>query len=175
MNWLKNLKHFGITENDYDVEKDILSNKFRVEASNKDIIWGLFNKLILNNAKDFQSLSMIYHEMAIFLNEHGEDSFHYLQKTSEMRLLGYKQEDFITEVEIVTFGERSCESCRRLQGRKYTINDALKTMPIPNKECSTTLYNEKPGWCNCIYVPIIAPQKPLKTSPQKSLWRRLFG
>ncbi len=175
MNWLKNLKRFGITQNDYDVEKDILSKEFRTEASDTDTIWSLFNKLILNNINDFQSLNMIYHEMALFLNGHGKDYLQYLQKACEMRLLEYKQQDFITEVEILTFGDRSCESCRRLPGQTYTITDALKTRPIPNKECSTTLHQGKPGWCNCIYVPIVAPLQHLEPPPQKSLWRRFFG
>jgi hypothetical protein len=93
--------------------------------------------------------------MANFLNEHCEDSFHYLQKSCEMRLLEYKQQDIVTQVEIITFGERSCESCRKLQGKRYTINDALKTMPIPNKECNIILYDGKPGLCRCMYVPIV--------------------
>jgi hypothetical protein len=48
-----------------------------------------------------------------------------------------------------------CESCKSKNNIEYSIDQALKKMPIPNKECTFELYIGHGGWCRCLYQPIL--------------------
>ena len=151
VDWLKNLENFGIKDDDFINKRSELSKKFGKEAKSTDVIWGLFNELILET-KDLHSLKMIYYEMALFLNKEGKDCFTVLQQSAKMELMKFKQEAFIKKVGVLTAGEDSCEACRRLENKVFTIEEALEKMPIPCKECTHKLYDEKRGFCRCCYV-----------------------
>jgi len=151
VDWLKNLQNFGIKDNDFINKRRVLSKKFGKEAKSTDVIWGLFNELILKT-KDLHSLKMIYYEMALFLNQEGKDCFSVLQQSAKMELMEFKQEGFIKKVRILTAGEDSCEACRRLENKVFTIEEALEKMPIPCNECTHKLYDEKRGFCRCCYL-----------------------
>jgi len=58
----------------------------------------------------------------------------------------------IKKVQIFTQQENSCEACRQLENKVFTIEEALEKMPIPCKECTQKLYDEKRGFCRCSYV-----------------------
>ena len=62
----------------------------------------------------------------------------------------------IQRVTIATSGEASCPECQPLEGREFSIDEALKLMPIPCKTCQTWA-NENPhgGWCRCSYNPVV--------------------
>lgn len=151
IDWLKNLENFGIKDNDFINKRRELSKKFGEEAKSVDVIWGLFNELILKT-KNLHSLKMIYYEMALFLNKEGKDCFLVLQQSAEMELMKFKQDGFIKKVRILTAGEDSCEACRQLENKVFTIEEALEKMPIPCKECTHKLHDEKRGFCRCCYV-----------------------
>ena len=151
VDWLKNLENFGIKDNDFINKRIELSKTFGKEAKSTDVIWGLFNELILKT-KDLNSLKMIYYEMALFLNKEGKDCFSVLQQSAKMELMKFKQEGFVKKVRILTAGEDSCEACRRLENKVFTIKEALEKMPIPCKDCTRKLYDEKRGFCRCCYV-----------------------
>ncbi len=151
VDWLKNLENFGIKDNDFLNKRRELFKKFGKEAESTDVIWGLFNELILKT-KDLHSLKMIYYEMALFLNKEGKDFFQFLQQSAKMELMKFKQEGFIKKVRILTAGEDSCETCRRLENMVFTIEEALEKMPIPCKECTHKLYDKERGFCRCCYV-----------------------
>ena len=148
--WLKDLKQYEITEKDFRIHKDKLSKRFGREASDRDVIWSLFNQL-LTKIKDLHSLKMIYFEMALFLNEEGKDCFAVRQQSVKMELLRYKQEAHAKKIRI-GIAKDSCEVCQRLGNKVFTIEEALEKMPIPCKECTHKLYDKKRGWCRCFYV-----------------------
>jgi len=148
--WLRNLEQYGIIEKEFDIHKDKLSKKFGQEANDRDVIWSIFNEL-LTKIRDLHSLKMIYYEMALFLNEEGKDCFTILQQSAKMELMRLKEEG-IKKVRILTASEDSCEACRRLENKIFTIEEALEKMPIPCKECTYKLYDEKRSFCRCCYV-----------------------
>jgi len=148
---LKYLENFGFKGNDFINKRRELSKKFGKEAKSTDVIWGLFNELILKT-EDLHSLKMIYYEMALFLNKEGKDCFTVLQQSAKMELMKFKQEGFIKKVRILTAGEDSCEACQRLGNKVITIEEALEKIPIPCKDCTRKLYDEKRGFCRCCYV-----------------------
>lgn len=155
IDWLKNLENYGISEKDFNDQKNKLSKQFGCIASNHDVIHSLFNKLVLENT-DFHTLEMIYHNHALFLNEEGKDCSKILQQANKMTLLRYKQNESIGLKKVVISScNDSCSSCQRLNGKIYSIEEALKIMPIPCKDCSFILNDENRGFCRCIYGPVL--------------------
>jgi len=148
--WFNTLRNNGITNTDIEGERKVLSKKFGKQVDDKDLIWGLFNKLTVRN-KDFQKLKMVYYSMALFLNEEGRSSLQLLQQAARMELLDYKNQDFIKTVEILTCKNDSCLACQKFQGKRYSIEEALRDLPIPVKNCSHTFYENGKGFCRCLY------------------------
>jgi hypothetical protein len=46
----------------------------------------------------------------------------------------------------------SCEQCRLLQDKVYTIEEALEKMPISNKHCTKKMNDKNQGFCKCCYI-----------------------
>lgn len=144
------------SEKNYLLVKETLTKKFGFTPSDGDVLWGLSNGLtqeamIKNN---MQEIRMIHFAQALFLHESGKDCFKLLQEVRRCELMEYKDGGYIKKVEISSGGECSC--CKELSGKIYTIDQALKEMPIPVKDCSFKLNKSAPtGWCRCCYVPVI--------------------
>jgi|Deesub1362A_J573_1020465.scaffolds.fasta_scaffold17422_2 DNA-directed RNA polymerase subunit RPC12/RpoP len=147
---LRNLSQYGVTLKKFNSHKAKLSEKFGKEASTRDVIWSIYNELIAKK-KDLQELKMLYYEMALFLNKEGKDSFPLLQQAAKMELMRFKKEGFIKKVRILASAD-SCPVCQKLNGKVFTVERALKTMPIPCKECTHKLYDGNRGFCRCSYV-----------------------
>lgn len=64
-------------------------------------------------------------------------------------LLQYKKSGVVSRVEILA-SSSSCEHCKSQQGKKYTVEDAIKSRPLPCKGC-----NHETGYCRCAYLPVI--------------------
>ncbi|MCF7836257.1 hypothetical protein K9N08_02305 [Candidatus Gracilibacteria bacterium] len=148
--WLKDLEQFGVTEKDFLAKKESSLKKFGQARSDRDIIWYIFNELILKNINDFQTLKMINYQMALFLNQEGRDCFAALQESAKMELLSLKARG-VKKVQIITCGQDSCEACQKLDKRVFTIEEALEKKPIPCQDCTFKMYNEKHGFCRCMH------------------------
>ena len=70
--------------------------------------------------------------MAHFLRVEGRSFFHVLREIQKCDLMVYKQVGF-KKVRILTTKEDSCKACSKLEGKVLTIEEALKTMPLPVK------------------------------------------
>ena len=151
VDWLKKLEDFGIKNNDFIKKREELSERFKKEVKSTDIIWGLFNELILKT-KEPHLLKTIYYEMALFLNEEGKDCFTILQQSVKIELMRFKQEGFIKKVQILTAGKDSCKACQYLENKIFIIEEALEKMPIPCKKCTHKIHNSKMGFCRCCYL-----------------------
>ncbi|MCX6662578.1 MAG: hypothetical protein NTY91_08540 [Euryarchaeota archaeon] len=151
IDWLKILGGYGVVEQDFEIAKVQLTEKFKQEPGNQDILLSLFQQLIEKNKNDMQKLKMIYYEMALFRNEQGKDCSTELQLSHKMQLMMYKKVG-IKMVKILTCGTGACEQCRKLQNKSYTIIEALEKMPIPPKNCTNKMYDNYQGFCRCCYV-----------------------
>ncbi len=151
-NAINQLSSYGINEKNYDNRKKELSKKLNSEANDGDVVWSLLNEQLNKKMKDndFGFLSMIYADMALILYKEGKDCFTYQQQATKMVLLSHKQSSF-NNVKILTCGINSCEACQKLDGKVFTIEEALEKMPIPVKECSTKMYDKNRGFCRCCY------------------------
>ncbi len=79
-----------------------------------------------------------------------EDYFKSKFETERMRLLEYMRSG-LELVRVVSVG--GCQACIDMMGKVLTINEALKEMPIPVKDCTFKLHGKIPGWCRCRYIP----------------------
>ncbi|MEO0114614.1 MAG: hypothetical protein ABIK93_03970 [candidate division WOR-3 bacterium] len=157
LNRLNKLSEVGISEADFckRVGKTI---EEATDQEIKDIIWSKYNELVMKYTKsnDFGVLKTLYYRMALFLDEEGKDFFQILQQSAKMELMNFRQSKVIKKVEILTAGENSCESCQQLAAKVFTIEEALKNMPIPNKECSFKMFEKSiRGFCRCCYNAVI--------------------
>jgi len=146
------------SEKKYLAVKDSLSKKFGFPPKEDDVLWGLSNYLLQEYIKkdDWQEIKMIYFNQALFLHEQGKDCFYILKEVARCELIILEKLDYFKRVEILTCNDQSCPECQKLSGKVFTIEQALKEMPIPVKECTCKL-NPKAlgGWCRCMYVSVI--------------------
>jgi rubrerythrin len=115
-----------------------------------DLIWSISNEILLEYAKQkkFQEMSDLYLSMAHLQKECNKEFFYLLQEARKMELYGIKKElkGFKYKVVIVATYNRYCKDCQEQDGKMFTMEEALKKMPIPVKNCT----NE--GFCMCCYA-----------------------
>jgi len=142
------LRNSGIDDRECDIAKKELTKKFGELPTPRDIVWKVLNNHVATamGHKDWHNMKMLYFEQARILYEEGGSFFPILQETRRCELQNYQSQG-LKRVEILA---GSCEKCRPLNGKVFTIEEALDTMPIPVKECE----NEN-GWCRCTYTPTI--------------------
>jgi hypothetical protein len=153
--WIKRLEtEFGITETTYENHKKLLTKRFGFEAKDNDIIWSIFNELIAKNIRDIQTLGSIYWVMSQFLNDEKRDFLDTRQLAYKMELMNYKNSGVVKKVDIMPCNI-ACEACKKQANVVFTIEEALKQMPLPCKDCTNIIDNGVRGWCRCTYGPIV--------------------
>jgi hypothetical protein len=77
-------------------------------------------------------------------------------KSGFRRELREMQKLDIDQVEVLTCGdERVCVGCRALEGRRFSVADALESMPLPDDQCEM---------CRCVYIAVFDSSGPQKRS-----------
>jgi len=141
------LATLGFTEKGYRTTEEELTRNFKgVTPSISDVVWSIITKNQLAAAKkgDWQQLKMLYWSQAKLLHDLGKDCFRLLQETAKCELHAYEAMG-AKKVEILTPPKTTCSKCQSLNGKVFTIKEALEVMPIPVKDCEI-------GLCQCIYL-----------------------
>lgn len=94
---------------------------------------------------------MQYYEKAIELSKKGKSPFNKLRLASKMELLNYQKESFIKKVRILT-AKNSCKNCQKQNNKSYSIQEALKEMPIPCRSCTFDLNQNGKYFCRCTWL-----------------------
>jgi hypothetical protein len=147
--WLREIAGFGITVNDFTSRKESFFKKYGFEAKDGDVFWSFFNESILKTT-DLHELQMIYYTMSRFLHEEGRDYFSTRQLSAKMELMRAQNSNLKFKIGIIS-AKDCCESCRLLANKVMSIEDALEEMPVPCKECTHTISDNKKGFCRCMY------------------------
>lgn len=95
----------------------------------------------------------MYQGMADLLAKVGqeEDLFTIQQIIARYNLKSFKDIGFArVEVEVA---KDACPTCRKMSGKRFSIEEAMETMPIPCHDCSTEVDAVK-GYCRCRYFAI---------------------
>ena len=151
--FLEKFEYLGIDKSNFKEKRKIFKERFKTEPSTHDIIWGILNELILKNANDYYILSKLYYELALIAYKEEKNFFRLLQKSMEMKLKDMEKVGVIEKVEIIAAGyDDVCEECSKLNGKIFSMEEALRQMPIPNRNCTTSINDGKRGFCRCIYV-----------------------
>ena len=105
---------------------------------------------------DFDTLSSTYFEMALQLDREGKAFHKLLREGQRMKLLAIQQLEreepgLVSGVSISSGG--GCEACERLDGRQFSLEDAIRLQPLPCPDCTFTLKSGRPGWCRCLCLP----------------------
>lgn len=144
--WLQKINWLGVSRRAFDEERRALSERFGVKASINDTLWSLLNTMVVQKQGDDQQ--QLYYHMADIVRTEGKDPNPYIETAIRLSLQGY-QRDGVQRVEITGANDNYvCPTCKRLYGMVFTIQEALRTMPIP-MNCSS-----KYG-CRCVYAPVI--------------------
>lgn len=137
---------------EYGFTKIYIENQIKRSKIKRDSIWSLFQKALATvfERDKLHEASCLYYSMALFVDEENKNPFEYLKLSTEMKLRDLKKSrNGDTQIKILSPG--GCDSCRKINGKVYTIDEAIKKMPIPNKNCSHRW--NKYSFCRCIYVP----------------------
>lgn len=141
-----------VFEDTFENTKKELQISFKHEPQEADILWSISNRLIQDKAKigDLAELGQLYFEMALYLHQIGKPCFLLKQQSSKMELMSYK--GIYDKVQITA--NICCNICKKLDGKIFPFNEALKKLPIPVKNCVNKLNEKAPdGWCICGYLP----------------------
>lgn len=144
--WPTLLKAHNISDLDFLRAGNYLSGKMGRDAYESEVIWYLLNNLLVKS-QAHQDRRMIFYHMASFLKGEGDPQyFTFLRLSAHAGLLDIKETGVIKEVKIKTVGQSACTECQKLEGKTFTIDEALSTMPIPNRSCVH-------DFCRCAYLP----------------------
>lgn len=151
----KRKQKYLITEEEY--------NKIEMQRKEQDRIardkkWQQLNADALKAMKkdDLQELSQVYLEQALILYNEGKDFFSIL-KCSREENLKYMLSMGVEKVQILA-AKDSCANCKALNGKVFSIADAIKNSYLPCEKCTHGIKSEK-GFCRCIYLPYFENQK----------------
>lgn len=145
------LQTHGVTLEKFKVEKSSLTDEFTTKGmsapSDFDVIWGIYNQLVIRYGKDDdpEQLSYVYHTMAHYLATYDEDHYKILLAAKEARLHSFLKifkKDVTVGVQVMT---NACSLCSQFEGKQISVSDALRNAPIPHKDCQCELY------CMCDY------------------------
>ncbi len=145
---------------DWHLSLDVFHRRLASGADNKprDILWGMANESLqgLMRAGDFQGLKARYYDMALFVGREGHDPTYLLRAAHQAELQGYLQLSVVRRVSVLTCGpDDACAACLELEGKEFSIEEALRLMPIPCPACTTDVVGTGIGFCRCLYSPII--------------------
>lgn len=151
------ISRYGYTVSDIGKEINLLTVRFKKEASFSDAIWSLFNKKTLDTGKtmpiELQLLSYVYFDMSMFLAESGKDPNPALEEAHRFKLLYLKQHFLKVRISCQSLG---CKNCQELSEKIFTIDEALKDKPLPNKSCTSIKFKTgRYPWCTCYYVAVV--------------------
>lgn len=152
--WLKELSSYEISKKDYEKADNNLTKKFGKKATVSDIIWSLFNEVIIKNINDFQKQYHVYFLMGNFIRVEGKnDPNQYFEQSMRALLRNYKKNGAKKVRFLASLGERTCKSCLKLNNKIFDIEKALKNPLIPNKKCKN---KDENGYlhCRCAFISV---------------------
>lgn len=131
-----------------------LTKKFGKKASYGDAVWSYANELVAKKGSGNYADTLQF-SMALYLQQIGKKSDHIRTNIHLNDLKRYKKSNVVKRVEIITAKELSCDNCRKLEGTKITVEDAIKNSPLPCKDCTHNAEEGGEGWCRCVYTPLL--------------------
>ncbi len=107
---------------------------------------------------DHQGRSQLFFYMAMFLAYENKPCWMFLREAARAKLLDDAQDGITTEIQIHA-GRDQCRACRRLDGRRMNLADAIKDPPVPCKGCTEPPLGESGDpWCVAWCSPVLTDE-----------------
>ena len=149
------LRNIGASQREIDEGRRKLAQRAGKSPSDLEVFWAIANVKASKAIEqgDWHRAQYISYSKALADYDHGgERFFHYLQEASEAQLRAYRSQG-VQQAEVQT---DDCAVCKPRNGKKYTITKALKTLPIPHRECNDNWSdNPQGGFCRCMWLPVV--------------------
>lgn len=111
---------------------------------------------VATTAEKLHERKMAFYQLASYAEKGGEPFRHFLEEAIRCDLLIYKQTPLVTKVEITTAGPgNACAECEAQRGKIFSVDEALRTMPLPCAKCTRTLLGTRQGFCRCAWLPVV--------------------
>ena len=105
-------------------------------------------------AGDSNRLHQAYNQQAYHLWSGGQPHLHVKEEAMKSQLRSLAGMKRVKQVKIRTCEDnRVCDDCRALDGKHFTIEEALEQMPLPGRHCLDG-GNPHGGLCRCVYQAI---------------------
>jgi len=117
----------------------------RQQRNNIDeTLWHICNKCLLENQEtsNYENLISIYLFMERLSISMGQNANSLIKRRLHFELLQKKKDGM--PLAIIISGYDSCKACRELDGKEYSIDEALKIQPLPPGNCTCLR-------CTCSY------------------------
>ncbi len=118
------------------VEKD-LSERFGKEPASGDLVWGMFNYIVLRLRKP-SDLSLIYDNMAFFLESEGKqkNADDMKRMSLKMKISDFKTSGWEYKIKVINKDDDFvCVECKKINNKIMTLDQALADPPVPVALC----------------------------------------
>ncbi len=146
--YIKHLQAIGGSEKEFSQREKLLGKKFKKHPSFGDVFWSLSNEYLENAMKKnyYEAAKSIYwHQARVLYDLEKRDPYLPLRESNKMQLMGMKRASSSSRFILEVCGRGDCDTASEINGERFTIDEALEKMPIPQKDC-------KRGFCDCMYL-----------------------
>ena len=147
IDWQKYMDFFvpDVTKVRENVERT-LTEKFGAKPSPRDLIWGMFNHIVIR-LRNPDQLNIIYLNMATFLGEEGKrkEADEILRLANKMSVMGSMKIGFDKGILLKNADDDFvCEECKKINGKVMGLQEAYVNFPLPISACKNKI-------CRCRY------------------------
>jgi len=104
----------------------------------------------LSLTRRYQERSGLHYLKALILDASGKEFFADLKESRKWELMHLKANHSVKHVKVIT-AKGCCHACRTLSDKTYSIDEALRLLPLPHGDCIRPLQGYK-GFCRCSYL-----------------------
>lgn len=133
------LRSYGITQRHYLKVVQEFKKETGRQPTEYDAKWKLFH-MASKMTNDPKKLASLFYEEAHFVYQHNRDPFFLLRRAQEQTLRHLVQTG--TKHVSISGPVDECNICRHACKDAINVNDALKQMPAPSKECPLGFSND---------------------------------
>lgn len=96
-----------------------------------------------------------YSGLALQILKNGHNPLRAQQHWARAALEAYKATGVVKAVKAMISAD-SCRACRARSKKKYGLEEALRLLPIPRRDCTFKLYpDDRFAWCRCDFEAIL--------------------
>jgi len=126
------------------ITEEMIFDRRQKSINLNDALWSICNESILQNMKidNTRNIRNLYYQMEQILVSENKNANKIVKKRLYYDLLEYKEGGL--PIVIIVCTDDCCESCKKIDGKEYKINEAIQKQPLPPIDCTCLR-------CSCTY------------------------